>query len=194
MSGLALGTLIYDSTGSPLLSALAIFGPSLAQVVGMTTLLATADRLPPRAALAGLCWMFAAAIATQALPGLPVTVAFGILFVVGVVSSVGGGVRWGLLNEILPKGGYLLGRSVMNMSVGVMQICGFASSSHSCRPGRADHGCLPVRRKCGRGEVVPQSPRAAIHRAGVGGRDLAEQRAPVVDEAASPGLPRVVAA
>ena len=127
VSGLALGTLIYDSTGSPLLSALAIFGPSLAQVVGMTTLLAAADRLPPRAALAGLGWVFAAATAAQALPGLPVTVAFGILFVVGVVSSVGGGVRWGLLNEILPKGGYLLGRSVMNMSVGVMQICGFAT-------------------------------------------------------------------
>jgi MFS family permease len=36
------------------------------------------------------------------------------------------GVRYGLLNEILPPGGYLLGRSVLNMSVGMTQICGFA--------------------------------------------------------------------
>ncbi|MGH3120293.1 MAG: MFS transporter, partial [Streptosporangiaceae bacterium] len=38
MSSLALGTLIYSATGSPLLSALAIFGPSLAQVIGASTL------------------------------------------------------------------------------------------------------------------------------------------------------------
>jgi hypothetical protein len=49
LSGLALGTLIYLETGSPLLSALAMFGPSLAQVIGATTLLSAADRLPPRA-------------------------------------------------------------------------------------------------------------------------------------------------
>ena len=45
----------------------------------------------------------------------------------GLVASLGGGVRYGLLNEILPAGGYLLGRSVLNMSVGAMQICGFAA-------------------------------------------------------------------
>ena len=55
MSGLALGTLIYAATGSPLLSALGMFGPSLAQVIGATTLLSAADRLPPRAAMTGSC-------------------------------------------------------------------------------------------------------------------------------------------
>jgi predicted MFS family arabinose efflux permease len=39
---------------------------------------------------------------------------------------VGGGVRYGLLSEILTEDGYMLGRSVLNMSVGTMQICGFA--------------------------------------------------------------------
>lgn len=43
----------------------------------------------------------------------------------GLVASVGGGVRYGLLNEVLPERGYLLGRSVLNMSVGVTQILGF---------------------------------------------------------------------
>ena len=59
MSSLALGTLIYAATGSPLLSALAIFGPSLMQVIGASTLLSASDRLPPRAMMSGpLCSCF----------------------------------------------------------------------------------------------------------------------------------------
>ncbi|EPD89267.1 hypothetical protein HMPREF1486_06501 [Streptomyces sp. HPH0547] len=126
VSGLALGTLIYGATGSPLLSSLAMFGPSLAQLVGATTLLSAADRLPPRATLGGLLLVFAAGTAVQALPGLPVAVAFAVLLVQGVLASLGGGVRYGLLNEVLSKDGYLLGRSVLNMSTGIVQICGYA--------------------------------------------------------------------
>ncbi|GAA1989110.1 MFS transporter [Catenulispora subtropica] len=125
VSGLALGTLIFAATGSPLLSALSMFGPSLAQVVGATALMSAADRLAPRAALSGLALMFALATAAQAVPGLPVAAAFGILVVIGTLASVGGGVRYGLLNEIVPKDGYLLGRSVLNMSTGLMQISGY---------------------------------------------------------------------
>jgi predicted MFS family arabinose efflux permease len=126
VSGLALGTLIYTATGSPLLSALAMFGPSLAQVIGATTLLSAADRLPPRAAMTGMALLFGLGTAAQAIPGLPVWAAFAVLLGIGMIASLGGGVRYGLLNEILAREGYLLGRSVLNMSVGTMQICGFA--------------------------------------------------------------------
>jgi predicted MFS family arabinose efflux permease len=126
VSGLALGTLIYRATGSPLLSALAMFGPSLAQVIGATTLLSAADRLPPRAATTGLALLFSLGTAAQAIPGLPVWSAFAILLSLGVIASLGGGVRYGLLNQILPREDYLLGRSALNMSVGIVQICGFA--------------------------------------------------------------------
>jgi predicted MFS family arabinose efflux permease len=126
VTGLALGTLVYAQTRSPLLAALAMFGPSLAQLVGATVLLSAADRLPPRATLTGLELVFAAATAAQAVPGLPVWAAFVILTCVGPLAALGGGVRYGLLNEILPADGYVLGRSVLNMSVGTMQICGFA--------------------------------------------------------------------
>jgi dihydrofolate reductase len=40
--------------------------------------------------------------------------------------SLGSGVRWGLLAEILPQGQYALARSAMNVSVGVTQVLGFA--------------------------------------------------------------------
>ena len=127
VGGLALGTLVYEKTGSPLLSALSMFGPSLAQVLGATTLLSAADRLPPRATMTGISLAFAVCTAVMALPGLPVAGIFGLLLLLGLVTSLGGGVRWGLLNEILPEGGYLLGRSVFNMLNGIMQITGFAT-------------------------------------------------------------------
>ncbi|MDX3094805.1 MFS transporter [Streptomyces sp. ME01-24h] len=127
VSGLALSTLVYDATGSPLLSAVAMFGPSLAQVLGATTLLSAADRLPPRAALTAVAVLFAVGTAVSALPGVPIRVVFVILLVEGLVASLGGGVRYGLLHEILPKGGFLLGRSLLNMATGAMQVCGFAA-------------------------------------------------------------------
>ncbi|WP_062430939.1 hypothetical protein [Herbidospora daliensis] len=127
IGNLALGTLVFEATGSPLLSALAMFGPLLAQVVGATLLMSAADRLPPRMALAGLALVFGLASAVQAVPDLPMAVRFGVLVVVGVVASVGGGVRYGLLNEILTRDGFLLGRSVLNMAVGGSQIAGFAA-------------------------------------------------------------------
>ncbi|GAA1235782.1 MFS transporter [Kitasatospora nipponensis] len=126
VTGLALGTLVYRSTGSPLLSALALCGPSLAQVLGATTLLSAADRLPPRAALTGLAVLFGLGAAVQAVPGLPVWAAFLLLLGLGALGALGGGVRYGLLNEILASEGYLLGRSALNMAVGTTQICGFA--------------------------------------------------------------------
>ncbi|MGN9840381.1 MFS transporter [Nonomuraea sp. H19] len=127
VSGLALGVLVYGATRSPLLAALSMFGPSLAQVIGATALLSAADRLPPRAALTGIALAFGLGTAVLAAPGLPVWAVFAVVLGLGVVASLGGGVKWGLLNEILPRNGYLLGRSVMNMTVGALQICGFAA-------------------------------------------------------------------
>jgi MFS family permease len=125
VTGLALGTLVYAATRSPLLSALSMFGPSLAQVIGATALLSAADRLPPRAAMTGLALVFSLGTAVEAIPGVPVWAIFAVLAGLGTAASLGGGVRYGLLTEILPAEGYLLGRSVLNMSVGIMQICGF---------------------------------------------------------------------
>ncbi|MFF2932769.1 MFS transporter [Streptomyces mirabilis] len=127
IAGLAVGTLVYRATDSPLLSAVSMFGPQLAQVVGATTLLSAADRLAPRATMTGIALSFAVGTAVMATPGLPVWGLFLLISVLGLVSSLGGGVRWGLLNEILSKDGYLLGRSVFNMANGLTQITGYAT-------------------------------------------------------------------
>ncbi|MFE7074478.1 MFS transporter [Streptomyces sp. NPDC057620] len=129
MSGLALGTLVYRATDSPLLSALSMFGPSLAQVLGATTLLSAADRLPPRATMTGTALAFAAGTALLALPAplWRLWTVFALILALGLVASLGGGVRWGLLNEILPKDAYIVGRSVFNMANGITQITGYAT-------------------------------------------------------------------
>ena len=127
VSGLALSTLVYDATRSPLLSALSMFGPSFAQIIGAVTLLSASDRLPPRAATTGMALAFAAGTAALAVPGIPVWAVFAVLLALGLIASVSGGVRYGLLTEILPEDGFVLGRSVLNMSAGVMQIGGFAT-------------------------------------------------------------------
>ncbi|MFD6907252.1 MFS transporter [Streptomyces sp. NPDC060077] len=126
-SGLALATLVHRETASPLLTALSMFGPSLAHVLGATLFMSAADRLPPRATSVGTALAFTATTALLALPGLPLTAVFAVLLVQGLVASVSGGVGWGLLNEILPKDGYLLGRSVFNMMHGLTQVTGYAT-------------------------------------------------------------------
>lgn len=127
IGGLALGTLVFRATGSPLLSGLSMFGPQLAQLLGAMVLLSGADRLPPRAILSGLALSFAAGTALLALPGLPLWAVFAVLLVQGLVASLGGGVRGGLLTEILTKDGYVLGRSVYGMLWGLTQMTGFAT-------------------------------------------------------------------
>ncbi|MFJ3663929.1 MFS transporter [Streptomyces sp. NPDC090119] len=127
MGGLALGTLVYRATGSPLLSALSMFGPALAQVVGATLLLSGSDRLPPRTALSAIAAAFAAGTAFQAVPGLPPGVLLAVVLLLGLVAALGGGVRWGLLNEILTKDGYLPGRSLFNIMNGLTQTAGYAT-------------------------------------------------------------------
>jgi MFS family permease len=127
MSGLALSTLVYARTGSALLSALSMFGASFAQVIAAATLLSVADRVRPRAAMVTIGVAFAVATLALTIPACPVWLLLTIVLSTGLVSAAGSGVQWGLVNEILPEGGYILGRSMFNMSVGVMQIVGFAA-------------------------------------------------------------------
>ncbi|MGH3244035.1 MAG: MFS transporter, partial [Spirillospora sp.] len=97
VGAIALGTLVYDSTRSPLLSALSMFGGSFAQMIGALTLLSAADRLPPRAALAWMAVIFGAGTAVLAIPGLPVAALFAVVLGLGLVASLGSAGRYGLL-------------------------------------------------------------------------------------------------
>jgi MFS family permease len=127
MASLTLGSLVYAQTGSAFLTAAAMFGPSLVQVAGATTLMSAADTTAPRPALTIICGVMAVALVLQASLDLSAGMRLMIVLAAAFVMSVGNGVRWGLLSQVLPHDRYALARSAMNMSVGVMQIVGFAA-------------------------------------------------------------------
>ena len=126
VASLSLGTLVYAQSGSPLLAAATMFGPSLVQLAGASTLMSAADTVRPRHALSAVAVATTVALALQA--ALPLAPATRLLVALlgAFVMSIGSGVRWGLLAEVLPHGDYALARSAMNASVGVMQVLGFA--------------------------------------------------------------------
>ncbi|HEY3529535.1 MAG TPA: hypothetical protein VGK78_10315 [Nocardioides sp.] len=128
MASLSLGTLVYAQTGSAFLTAITMFGPSIVQVVGAGTLMSAADTAPPRLLLAGVSAVLTGALAGQVLFDLVPASRIVVVLVAAYVMSIGSGVRWGLLAQVLPAGDYVVARSAMNVSVGVMQIVGFATA------------------------------------------------------------------
>lgn len=126
IGGLALGTLVFRATGSPFLSAVSMFGPQLAQLLGRVPALGrrppapARDPVRPRPRLrrqyGGPC-----AARPAHLGGLRRRTPAGPGRVAGRRRARG------LLNEVLSKDGYVLGRSVYNMLWGLTQMAGFAT-------------------------------------------------------------------
>ena len=125
MTSLTLAIVVDATTGSALLAAMIMFGPSLAQVLGVSTLMSAADTARPRRVLTILAVLSTAAVAAQA--ALDLSAGFRLLLALAVAYglSIGSGVRWGLLGEVVHDDQFILGRSAMNLSVGAMQIAGF---------------------------------------------------------------------
>lgn len=129
MSGYALGSLVHSATGSPLLTAIAMYGSTFAVVLGALTLMSVADGGRPRRTLLALQVLSLAGVALQAWSGLPIPGRFAILLVLGFVQSLNTGVRMGLLAETVPLELYALARSLMNITAGGASIVGLAAGS-----------------------------------------------------------------
>lgn len=126
LGGLALATSVFARTGSPLLSAVALFGPSFGHLLGASLLLARADVLPPRRALVVLTLLGGLVLLVLARADLPVAAVMAVIIASGVLASLSVAVRLGLLSEILPPDAYVLGRSVLQMTTGAVQVGGSA--------------------------------------------------------------------
>ncbi|MGW7683126.1 hypothetical protein ACWGID_20500 [Kribbella sp. NPDC054772] len=125
MTSLTLAILVDATTGSALLTAAIMFGPSLAQVLGVSTLMSAADTARPRQVLTLLAVLSTVAVGIQAAVDLSAGLRLVLSLAVAYGLSIGGGVRWGLLGEVVHEDQFILGRSAMNLSVGAMQIAGF---------------------------------------------------------------------
>ncbi|WP_433158862.1 hypothetical protein [Kribbella sp. CA-247076] len=128
MTSLTLALMVDAATGSALLAALVMFGPSLAQVLGASTLMSAADTAPPRRILTLLACLSTVAVGVQAALDLNAATRLLLALLVAYGLSIGSGVRWGLLSEVVAEDQFVLGRSAMNLSVGAMQIAGFGTA------------------------------------------------------------------
>ncbi|MBM7441393.1 MFS family permease [Streptomyces sp. HB132] len=116
VSELALTVLVYDLTGSPLLSALTFALGFLPYVVGGTLFAGVADRYPARRVLVTCDLICAGCVAVMVLPATPVAMLLALRCVVAAVAPVFTGTRTAALTDILGEGDlYVLGRSLLRL-------------------------------------------------------------------------------
>jgi Transmembrane secretion effector len=122
----ALSILIFQRTGSPLLSALTFAFGFLPYLLGGTLLSAAADRFPSRRVLVACDLTSACLVAVMAVPGLPIAALLALQLGVGTIAPIFNGTRSASLAEILPGPGYVLGRSMLRLVAQAAQVGGFA--------------------------------------------------------------------
>jgi hypothetical protein len=124
-SALALGTITFDATRSPVLTGLSMFGGPLVSLVTSQLLLASSDSVRPRTAL--MCQMGGALVsdALQLVPGLPWEWRFCLLAIPYVVNSMFSGTQWVIVRAVVPDESFILARSTMNLAVGGTQAVGY---------------------------------------------------------------------
>lgn len=123
---LALSVWVYDRTRSAFLAASALVVSVVPQLVAGLLLLSLADRIPPRVLLGGWPVIRALVPLALSLADVPVGLAFGLVMAAGLGNAVEMAGRLALLVEVVPKGAYALGRTTFNVTVGLMQVTGYA--------------------------------------------------------------------
>ncbi len=121
-----LSVLIFQRTGSPLLSALAFALGFLPHLLGASLLSAAADRFPARRVMVAAQGAVGAVMAAMALPGTPIPVMLALLAVSGTIAPVYSGSRSAALADVLPAEVFPLGRSLLRMAAQTAQIAGFS--------------------------------------------------------------------
>lgn len=113
---IALSVLVYDLTGSPLMSALAFAVGFLPYLIGGTLLAGVADRYPARRVLVVCDLVCAACVAAMVTPGTGIAVLLLLRCALAVVSPVFAGTRMATLADILGDGDlFVLGRSLLRI-------------------------------------------------------------------------------
>jgi predicted MFS family arabinose efflux permease len=123
---LALSVLVFENTGSALLTAVAFGIGFVPQVLGGTTLGSLADRLPARGLIVGGTLLDGALALGLALVPMPVGAALGLVAVGSIFSPVFHGAANRLIAETLTGDAYVVGRSLSNVASSGAQLVGLA--------------------------------------------------------------------
>jgi MFS family permease len=125
LAKVAVAVLVFDETGSPLLSAAAFAIGYLPWVAGGPFLAALADRLPWRRTLV-LCDLGRMVlVALLAVPWIPLPVLLIVLFAAALLSPPFEAARSAMLPDILDGDRYVLGLAMNNIAAQLSQVVGF---------------------------------------------------------------------
>lgn len=125
LARVALTLLVYDRTHSAVLAAVTFVTSIVPQFVGGVTLAGLADRWPRRELMIACDIARAVLVAVMALPGVPVAVLVGLLFVVTFVGAPFTAARAALYPDILPGDSYVLGSAITFTTMEAAQVVGF---------------------------------------------------------------------
>ncbi len=125
LSKVALSLLVYQKTGSPLLTAMTYAVSFLPWVVGGPVLSAYADRFPRRSVLITCDLARAGLIGLLAIPGLPTGALIAVLFLATMLAPPSRSARAAALPDILAGDRYVLANGLDSIVRQLMQVVGF---------------------------------------------------------------------
>lgn len=125
----ALSILIFQRTGSALLSAMVLAVSFLPYAAGGTVLSAVSDRFPARRVLVSCDLVSGGCITAMLIPGIPVLALLGLLLLTGFVAPVFHGARSASLAHLLDPAAFPVGRSLLRAISQSAVLGGFAFGS-----------------------------------------------------------------
>ena len=120
----ALTLLVYDRTGSPLLSAVAYAAGYVPWVIGGLALCGLGDRLPRRELMVACDVIRALVVAVMVVPGIPVAALVGLLYASSMAQAPFEAARSAILPDVLHGERYALAAAVMQTSFRVAMVAG----------------------------------------------------------------------
>jgi MFS family permease len=128
LARVALTVLVYQRTDSPLLSALTFAIGYLPWLLGGPLLSTFADRLPRHRVLIATDAVRAALLAVMAIPGMPLPVMLGLLFLVSVAAPPFESARSALMADVLDGDRYAVATSLTTITLQLAQVIGFLAA------------------------------------------------------------------
>jgi len=120
--------LVYQRTSSPLLSALTFAIGHLPWLLGGPFLSTIADRFPRHRVLIGTDMGRAVVLAGMAIPGTPLPVLLGLLFLVSLCAPPFESARSALMADVLDGDRYAVATSLTNITLQLAQVVGFLAA------------------------------------------------------------------
>jgi len=125
LARVALTVLVYQRTSSALLSALTFAIGHLPWLLGGPVLSALADRLPRHRVLVATDAVRAALLVLMSIPGTPLPVLLGLLFLVALCAPPFESARSALMADVLEGDRYAVATSLTNITLQLAQVVGF---------------------------------------------------------------------